>query len=172
MNISKNNQQVYVAGAIVFRDYRGKRQFLITKQKEGDGWEIPKVAVRKGESSVRAAIRMTGEQASMSARVLEEAGRSSAAVIVNGKPVPQKLYYYLMILRSINGEIMGFNEAKWVEYSDGLKKLEQKREKDIFKAARGVLAQWQKNHKNYKQEEKDDIEAEIQEEALKNSQQQ
>jgi predicted NUDIX family NTP pyrophosphohydrolase len=71
---ANNNQQISVAGAIVFRDNRGKRQFLLSKNKEDSGWEIPKITVRRGESSVRPAIRLTGEQGGITARILEEAG--------------------------------------------------------------------------------------------------
>lgn len=141
----KNNQQILVSGAIVFKDYRGKRQFLLVRHKEKSDWEIPKVTVRKGESSVRASIRLTGEQAGMNARVLEEAGRASGAATINGKVVQQKFYYYLMVQRA-GGEIMGFEEFDWLTYPDALKRLPLKREKDMLRSAKGVLKTWEKTH--------------------------
>lgn len=130
----------------MFRDNRGKRQFLLVKQKEDSDWEIPKITVRKGESSVRAVIRMTAEQAGMSVKVLEEAGRFSGSNILNGKTVPQKFYYYLMAQKAGGLDIMGFDQFKWVEYGDAVKKISLKREKEMLKGGRDVLKEWEKTH--------------------------
>lgn len=146
------NQQILVGGAIVFRENRGKRQFLLVKQKDQKDWEIAKVTVRKGESSVRSVIRLTGEQGGMSARVLEEAGRASGTAIINGKSIPQKFYYYLMLVKGGPSELIGFDEVKWLEYADAVKKVVIKREKDMLKGAKDVLKEWEKTHNLKKQE--------------------
>ncbi len=144
---TKQNQQIVIGGAIVFKDNRGKRQYLVVKNKEDGDWEIPKVTVRKGESSVRSVIRLTGEQGGISARVLEEAGRSSGTTVVNGKAIPQKHYYYLMMQKGGSSELIGFFAFKWMQYSDALKKLVLKKEKEVLKDAVGVLKEWEKTHK-------------------------
>jgi len=144
---NKNNQQITIGGAIVFRENRGKRQFLLVKTKEDGDWEIPKVVVRKGESSVRSVIRLTGEQGGMTVRVLEEAGRSTGTTILNGKSIPQKYYYYLMLQKGGNSDLIGFIEFKWLEYAEAVKKVPLKREKDMFNQAREVLKLWEKTHK-------------------------
>ena len=143
-------QSVSTGGAIVYKDYRGKRTFLLTKQNEDDNWEIPKITVRRGESSVRSVIRMCGEMAGMNVKVLEEAGRSSGAATVNGKVLPQKYYYYLMVLKDGGSDPIGFADAKWMDYSKTLKTLKLKREKDIFKDAKKVLKEWEKLHQKKK----------------------
>lgn len=135
-----------IGGAVLFRDYRGKRQWLIVKQKEDGDWEIPKVTVRRGESSVRSVIRLTAEQAGMSIRVLEEAGRSTGNTVVNGKPVSQKLYYYLMVFRAGGQDAIGFSDFEWQEYALALRKISTKKEKDILRSAREVLKGWEKTH--------------------------
>jgi len=145
--VNKANQQVLIGGAVVFRDHRGKRQWLIAKQKEDSDWEIPKVNVRKGESSVRSVIRLTGEQGGMTARVLEEAGRTSGNAVINGKPVSQKYYYYLMFQKAGVEDIIGLGEYKWMEYAQANKVLNLKREKDMLKGAKDVLKEWEKTHK-------------------------
>ncbi|KKS96242.1 MAG: AP4A hydrolase [Microgenomates group bacterium GW2011_GWC1_43_13] len=132
---------------MVFRDNRGKRQFLLVKTKEEGDWEIPKVIVRKGESSVRSVIRLTGEQGGMSTRVLEEVGRATGTTILNNKSLPQKYYYYLMLQKGGSSELIGFAEFKWLEYAEAVKKVPLKREKDMFRLAREVLKQWEKTHK-------------------------
>lgn len=136
-----------IGGAIVFRDNRGKRQFLLVKTKEDGDWEVPKVSVRRGESSVRAAIRLTGEQGGITARILEEAGRYTANTVINGIPVVQKYYYYLMYQKGGPSEMIGFQEFKWLEASDVAKKLGSKKEKEMFKSGRDVLKEWEAAHK-------------------------
>lgn len=151
----KNNnkkQEMLIGGAVIFRDNRGKVQFLLVKHKDSEDWEIPKVTVRRGESSVRSVIRLTGEQGGMTAKVLEEAGRATGNVVVNGKAVSQKYYYYLMMQKAGTSEIIGFDEVKWMEHAMALKKLSLKREKDILKSAKSVLKEWEKTH-NKKQVE-------------------
>jgi 8-oxo-dGTP pyrophosphatase MutT (NUDIX family) len=143
---NSKDQQILVSGAVIFRDYRGKRQFLLVKTRSSEDWEIPKVTVRKGESSVRAAIRMIGEQGGMVSKVLEEASRSSGSAIINAKSIPQKFYYYLMVQKGPSSELIGFDEFKWVEYGDAIKKVALKREKEAFKQGREVLKEWEKTH--------------------------
>jgi len=142
----KKNNQITVSGAIVFKEYRRKKLFMVVKQSEEGKWEIPKVTVRRGESSVRASLRMIGEMAGMNARVLEEAGRTTAVVTINGKSVPQKTYYYLLIHKA-GGEILGFQDFVWLEYGKAVKKLELKREKEMLRSAKDVLKKWEKEGK-------------------------
>lgn len=142
----QKNTILLISGAIIFRDNRGRRKFLVVKSKDEEGWEIPKVTVRRGESSVRAAIRMTGEQAGMNVRVLEEAGRFGGTVVVNGKTIPQKHLYYLMLQKS-GGEILGFEKFEWLEYDKAFKKIISKKEKEMLKNAKSVLREWEKTHK-------------------------
>ncbi|KKU01409.1 MAG: NUDIX hydrolase [Candidatus Woesebacteria bacterium GW2011_GWE1_45_18] len=142
----KKNNQITVSGAIVFKEYRHKKLFMVVKQNEGGKWEIPKVTVRRGESSVRASLRMIGEMAGMNARVLEEAGRTTAVVSLNGKSIPQKTYYYLLIHKA-GGEILGFQDFVWLEYGKAQKKLELKREKEMLRGAKDVLKKWEKEGK-------------------------
>lgn len=147
MNAPKINPQLAIGGAVVFRDSRGKRQWLLAKQNEDSDWEIPKVTVRKGESSVRSVIRLTSEQGGMTTRVLEEAGRTTGNTVINGKPVSQKYYYYLMFQKSGAIEIVGLGDFQWLEYAKAMKKLNLKREKEMLKAAKDVLKEWEKTHK-------------------------
>ena len=146
------NQQIVIGGAVIFKENRGKRQFLLVKQKENENWEIPKVTVRRGESSVRAVIRLASEQGGMAVRVLEEAGRAVGSTIVNAKSIPQKFYYYLMLQKGGSSDLIGFDEFKWIEYADALKRLSLKREKDMLKGGKDVLKEWEKTHNLKKQE--------------------
>jgi 8-oxo-dGTP pyrophosphatase MutT (NUDIX family) len=146
------NQQIVIGGAVIFRENRGKRLFLLVRQKDNETWEIPKVTVRRGESSVRAVIRLASEQGGMAVRVLEEAGRSVGSTIINAKSIPQKFYYYLMLQKGGSSELIGFEEFKWLDYSEASKKLDLKREKDVLKESKDVLKEWEKTHNLKKQE--------------------
>jgi len=161
---TKANQQISIGVAMVFRDFKGKRQWFIVRQKEEDDWELPKVTVRKGESSVRSVIRITGEQAGMTVRVLEEAGRASSSTIINGKSIPQKIYYYLMVQKSGGLDPIGFQEFQWLEYGQAVKKVTVKRDKEMFVNAKTVLKEWEKTHKKQLDEPEEEEEVEIPEE--------
>ncbi len=54
-------QETVSAGAVVFRDTRGKREFLLMKSRAGD-WEFPKGTVEAGEELQQAAIREIVEE--------------------------------------------------------------------------------------------------------------
>jgi ADP-ribose pyrophosphatase YjhB (NUDIX family) len=146
MHMDKN--LVLVSGAVVFREGRVKRRWFIVKQYEDDKWEIPKAVVRKTESSVRAALRMMGEQGGMTTKVLEEAGRAGGVTTINGKILPQRHIYYLMVLDSDVGEALGFEDSSWLEYAKAVRKLSSKRERAVLKAARRELRKWERKMKN------------------------
>lgn len=141
----KNSLPMLTAGAIVFRDNHGSQQWLIVRLGTDLGWEIPKVLVRRGESSVRAAIRMTGEQAGMTTKVLEEAGRVNSTTTTAGKSISKRLIYYLMQQRA-ESEVVGFADYKWAEPAEALKKLISKKEQLMLRQAREELKKWQKTH--------------------------
>jgi len=147
MNTKNNN--LLVSGAIVFKDYHGNRRWLLIKNPKDGRWEIPKITVRRGESSVRASLRMTGEMAGMNTRVLEEAGRTSGATVINGKSIPVKYYYYLLVYKS-GGETIGFEAFEWMDYAKAIKKVDLKREKDMLRGAKTVLREWEKERKKKK----------------------
>jgi ADP-ribose pyrophosphatase YjhB (NUDIX family) len=143
-----NKNLVLVSGAVVFRPTRGKSKWFIVKQTDNESWEIPKVMVRKGESSVRAALRMIGEKGSMSTKVLEEVGRAGGATTINGKTFPQRHLYYLMLLISASKEPIGFSNHLWLEYAKAVRKLTSKRERAMLKQARKAYRTWKKEEKN------------------------
>lgn len=161
MNLSINKNLVIVAGACIFRENNGSLKWFLVKQKDEDGWEIPKILVRKGESSVRAVLRMMGEKANMTTRVLEEAGRFGGITTVNGKKLPQRHIYYLMLEKAQSGEVIGFSENAWLEYSKCIKTLSSKRDITVLKAANIELSRIKKkgmkNRKKYFQNEEDEI---------------
>lgn len=142
MNIYKNNT-VLVAGVALHRLHDEKEEWFILKKLENEGWELPKIVVRKGESSVRAALRVMGEKGAMSTKVLEEATRFNSTINANGKNLSQRTIYYVMILKSSPSEVIGFGEFEWLEYSAAFKRLDKKEQKAI-KASKEIYTEWKK----------------------------
>jgi hypothetical protein len=143
--MAAKNNNISIGGAVVYKEGRGKRFYWIVADKD-DNWEIPKVTVRRGESSVRAVIRMTSEVVGMNARILEEVGRHTAVVLVNGKAAPQKTYYYLLLLKSVT-EIMGFEKYQLMDFKKASKAVDLKREKEALKSAEELIKKWEKEKK-------------------------
>lgn len=141
----KNNNEVLVGGAIVFKEGKSKKMFLLSKNSSGD-FEIPKTTVRRGESSVRAVIRYTSEQGNMNARVLDEVGRATGTSTVNGRQVTQKYIYYLMFYKA-GAEVMGMGDVTWFDKDQTNRKLTLKREKDMIKTASSMIKEWEKKRK-------------------------
>jgi ADP-ribose pyrophosphatase YjhB (NUDIX family) len=135
---------VLVSGACAFREVHGKISWFLIKIPDADNWEIPKVLVRKGESSVRASLRLMSEKGGMNVRVLEEAGRSGGVTSINGKTFPQRHIYYLMLTKFASEEPLGFTDYTWLEYSKAARKIASKREKQMLKAAKTTLIDWKK----------------------------
>lgn len=144
--IMNKEQSILISGACLFKESRGRTYWLVVKNAEEIGWELPKATVRKGESSVRAILRVLGELAGMSVRVLEEVGRASASAVINGRSLPQKFLYYLLVFKFSAGEILGFPDYEWIEYGKAVKKLSLKREKEMIRQAKGVLRAWERLH--------------------------
>ncbi|KKQ42195.1 MAG: hypothetical protein US60_C0022G0021 [Microgenomates group bacterium GW2011_GWC1_37_8] len=146
-----NKNFVLISCACVFNEKHGKQKWFLVKLDE-DKWEIPKMVVRKGESSVRAGLRMMTEKGGMNVRVLEEVGRAGGVTSVNDKTFPQRYIYYLMLNKMIGGEVIGFSDFLWLEHAKAVRKLTSKRERQMLKIAKQVLIKWQKERKKkYKQ---------------------
>lgn len=140
--------EILVGGAVVFKEGRAKKLFLLSRNNNGD-WEILKTVVRRGESSVRSVIRYTSEQGNMNTRVLDEVGRTSGTATINNKTISQKYIYYLMYFKA-GAEVMGLGEISWFDKDQAMKKLTLKREKDMLKIANSMIKEWEKTHKKKK----------------------
>ena len=163
-----NKDLVLIAGAIVYRQTRGKKRWLLVRQPEdSDEWEVPKITARKAESSARAAMRLMMEQVDMDTQILEEAGRAGGSATINGKVVAQRYLYYIMLFKEKDEDaeedkrdvkkdedkvkLQGFAESDWFEYAQAVRKLRSKRERLMLKQGREELRKWEKAEKNKEQ---------------------
>lgn len=157
MNNNKN-KTILISSCAVYHQDGNKINWFIVKQNDETGWEIPKTPVRRGESSVRAVIRMMGEQGGMRAKVLEEVGRSGGSASINGKIVSQRYIYYLLVQRG-DTQVLGFVEYEWMDYAKAIKKLKSKKDQSMLAKAREVMKEVQKDKKRQSllEEEEDEL---------------
>ncbi len=137
---------VLVSSVAVFKvdKEKGKDYWFVVKNSGDNEWQFPRTIVRKGESSVRAGIRMMGEQGAMTIRMIEEAGRAGGVTTINDKTLPQRHLYYVAKLLSESGEAVGFDECEWLEYAKATRKIVSKREKQMLQCARDEVKKWRK----------------------------
>ena len=135
---------VLVSGAVVFKKAKnGRVYWLVVKKNEDSDWEIPKITARRGESSVKAVLRMMSEQVGMTAKVLEEVGRFGGSTTINGKVIPRRVLYYLMTITS-ESEALEFYDYSWHEYAKALKVIRTKKEKEMLRNAKKEYKIWLK----------------------------
>ncbi len=139
-------KRILIGGAVVFKVIAGRPLWFVVKHVADSDWEIPKTTVRKTESSVRGVIRMTGEQGGMTARVIEEVGRSSTTTVINGKSLPQRFIYYLMVQKG-GSEAIGYAASKWLEYGKAVRLLSPRRDQQMLLRARDLLKDLEKKRK-------------------------
>lgn len=137
-----------VAGAATYRKKNGRTEWLIVKPDEDSGWELPKGDVRRGESSVRGALRALLENGGIRSRVLEEAGRATVSTTVDGEPFAQKHIFYLMRKRGKNKEGSKYAEERWLPYSQARISLSFARERRILRQANETLKEWRKQRRD------------------------
>jgi len=129
----------FIGVAVACRKSRGVYRWFLAKQTEDGGWELPKAQARRGESSVRAAIRNMGERGGLRAKVLEEVGRSSGFRKVGNQKVPQKFLYYFVVANEPSGEPIGFIDMAWLEFRQAIKQLESPRDQRMLKRAKEMV---------------------------------
>ena len=151
---------ILIGGAVIVKVEKKKFLWFIIRSSSSDTWELPKIVVRKTESSVRGVIRMMGEQGGMRARVLEEAGRVNSSIKKADKVISQRQIFYLMLHRADSGESIGFPEVEWLEYAKASRKLSLKREAQMLREANKIFKIWYKVRKG-KLKSADEIQMEL-----------
>lgn len=142
-------EEILVAGAVVYKIRAGKVFWLLVRPNKDEGWQLPKGVVRRGESSVRAAMRVILELVNLKCKVIEEAGRTTVNTTKNGSPMTKKFIFYLIQQRGKSGEeALGvLSKLTWGEFKTASKKLTNQMERKILFRAKITLAEWQKQTK-------------------------
>lgn len=135
------DDEILVAGSAVCKQRAGKTYWLLVRPGKEDSLQLPKVIVRRGESSVRAAIRSVSEMAGIRGKVLEEAGRTTVFSTRDGKSLFRRIIYYLMQQRG-KDENAPTARVFWSEFIRARSKLSSL-EQRILAQARTTLTEWQ-----------------------------
>lgn len=139
-------QDKLVAGSTVCRRRKSQTEWLLIQAAKSGGWEFPKDAVRRGESSVSAIIRYLNEILGVRARILEEAGRATVSSSGNGETKEEKLIFYLACLTGgqVQDGYVRRKDIKWFPSVSAAKNLSSARERRILKQANNAYREWQK----------------------------
>ena len=116
---------------------------MIIKNEE-EKWSLPKIDVRRGQSSVMALLRFVRETLEIQVLVLEEAGRITLSRGSNGNE-SEKLLFYL--LQQQEREPRTPRDGKWLSCSVAKKRLALLREQKMLQQASDVLRVWRKKKK-------------------------
>jgi 8-oxo-dGTP pyrophosphatase MutT (NUDIX family) len=129
------------AGAILFRDTRGEREYLLLKSRPGD-WEFPKGGVEGEEELQQTAIREVEEEAGIEDfRLVDGFRREYDYVFEAGGDTIHKTVH-LFIARSFEASAELSSEHRdlqWRDYDQALNTITQDGPRDILEEAHDYL---------------------------------
>ncbi|WP_129116801.1 bis(5'-nucleosyl)-tetraphosphatase [Halegenticoccus tardaugens] len=129
------------AGAILFRDTRGQREYLLLKSRPGD-WEFPKGGVEGNEELQQTAIREVEEEAGIADFRLVDGFREDYDYVfeAGGKTIHKTVH--LFIARSFEASAELSNEHRdlqWRDYEQAINTITQDGPRDILERAHAYL---------------------------------
>ena len=129
------------AGAILFRDTRGEREYLLLKSRPGD-WEFPKGGVEGGEELQQTAIREVEEEAGIgNFRLIDGFRREYDYVFEAGGDTIHKTVH-LFIAHSFEASAELSNEHRdlqWRDYDQAINTITQDGPREILEEAHDYL---------------------------------
>lgn len=129
------------AGAILFRDTRGRREYLLLKSRTGD-WEFPKGGVEGTEELQQTAIREIEEEAGIDRFRLIDGFREDYEYVFQAGSSTIHKTVHLFIAKSFeaNAELSSeHNDLQWRDYDQAVNTLTQKSTRSILEHAEGFL---------------------------------
>ena len=129
------------AGAILFRDTRGKREYLLLKSRPGD-WEFPKGGVEGDEELQQTAIREVKEEAGIdNFRLLDGFRRDYDYVFeANGDPIHKTVHLFIAKSFETSAELSKeHRDHQWRDYDQAINTITQDGPREIFKEAHDFL---------------------------------
>jgi bis(5'-nucleosidyl)-tetraphosphatase len=129
------------AGAILFRDTRGRREYLLLKSRPGD-WEFPKGGVEGEEELQQTAIREVSEEAGISDfRLIDGFRREYDYVFqAGGETIHKTVHLFVAESAEASAELSHeHRDHQWRDYQQALNTITQDGPRDIFRAAHEFL---------------------------------
>lgn len=129
------------AGAILFRDTRGRREYLLLKSRTGD-WEFPKGGVEGKEELQQTAIREIEEEAGIDRFRLIDGFREDYEYVFQAGSSTIHKTVHLFIAKSFeaNAELSSeHNDLQWRDYNQAVNTLTQESTRVILEHANTFL---------------------------------
>ena len=129
------------AGAILFRDTRGEREYLLLKSRPGD-WEFPKGGVEGEEELQQTAIREVGEEAGIEDFRLIDGFRKEYDYVfeANGKTIHKTVHLFIARSFEASAELSSeHRDMQWRDYEQALNTITQDGPREILEDAHDYL---------------------------------
>jgi 8-oxo-dGTP pyrophosphatase MutT (NUDIX family) len=129
------------AGAILFRDTRGRREYLLLKSRPGD-WEFPKGGVEGDEELQQTAIREVEEEAGIENFRLIDGFREEYDYVfeAGGKTIHKTVHLFIARSFEASAELSSeHRDMQWRDYEQALNTITQDGPREIFREAHAHL---------------------------------
>jgi 8-oxo-dGTP pyrophosphatase MutT (NUDIX family) len=129
------------AGAILFRDTRGCREYLLLKSRPGD-WEFPKGGVEGDEELQQTAIREVEEEAGIADFRLIDGFRQDYDYVfeANGKTIHKTVHLFIARSFEASAELSKeHRDLQWRDYEQAINTITQDGPRDILHDAHEYL---------------------------------
>ena len=129
------------AGAILFRDTRGRREYLLLKSRPGD-WEFPKGGVEGNEELQQTAIREVSEEAGIEEFRLINGFREDYDYVfqANGKTIHKTVHLFIAHSFEASAELSKeHRDLQWRDYEQALNTITQDGPREILEEAHEFL---------------------------------
>jgi len=151
------------AGAILFRDTRGRREYLLLKSRPGD-WEFPKGGVEGDEELQQTAIREVTEEAGIEDFRLLDGFREDYDYVfeAGGNTIHKTVHLFVAKSFEASAELSKeHRDLQWRDYEQAINTITQDGPRDILREAHEFLDEYYEED----QDEDGDGEAEASAEA-------
>jgi 8-oxo-dGTP pyrophosphatase MutT (NUDIX family) len=129
------------AGAILFRDTRGRREYLLLKSRPGD-WEFPKGGVEGGEELQQTAIREVEEEAGITDFRLLNGFRNEYSYVfqAGGETIHKTVHLFVAESQEASAELsQEHRDHQWRDYDQAINTITQDGPRDILREAHRFL---------------------------------
>jgi len=129
------------AGAILFRDTRDQREYLLLKSRPGD-WEFPKGGVEGEEELQQTAIREVEEEAGIEDFRLVDGFRKEYDYMfeAGGRTIHKTVHLFIAHSFEASAELSNeHRDLQWRDYQQALNTITQDGPREIFEQAHDYL---------------------------------
>ncbi|MEZ3116680.1 bis(5'-nucleosyl)-tetraphosphatase [Halobaculum sp. MBLA0147] len=129
------------AGAILFRDTRGRREYLLLKSRPGD-WEFPKGGVEGEEELQQTAIREVKEEAGIEQFRLIDGFREEYDYVfeAGGDTIHKTVHLFIAHSQEASAELSNeHRDLQWRDYDQAINTITQDGPRDILDEAHDYL---------------------------------